>query len=279
MKGPELGTQIKIVPADLVTASGAALSGDLIVELTELPYAEDMVPWLVGSESAGQPQATGGAVCLRITHQGEPVGLKPGKTMQVSFPCRMQGAMQLQYGTEDTLGRVGWTQAGVQLVMDQGKSVDHLATKADAKSGMDALKLQLVQERDSLGLAGTSAEQFPANTHDQMALDAAQRQNDVHTYHNCSPVGIKQLGWVGCGMATSGAVVPCTLSVEASSPLADQVMVWAVAPGAKYVSAPQFLSGSKSTASLRLPAGQWVRLLALALDPKGATRWRCRTWR
>jgi hypothetical protein len=264
----ELGTQLTIVPSDLVTASGAAITGDLVLELIELPFAEDMVKYQVSSASANGLMSMGGAIHVSIRSNGEAVNLVHGKTLKVSFPCRQLGAMSLCYGSADSLGNVAWVPTSITLKSDAKKAADHMTTKPGAMISDEELAKQILRERDSLGIAGTSQDEFPLESRDFTALDAAKRRSTVHTYGVCSPVEATQLGWLGCGTAVP-TEAGCALSLGGAEKAAGSIWVWAVAPDRNVVIGPLMLADAKAQASLKMPASKAVRFLGIALDANG----------
>ncbi|MES2703475.1 MAG: hypothetical protein V4649_12600 [Bacteroidota bacterium] len=103
-----------IFPANtFVTASGAPVTGDVQVEVTEYTRKSDMLFSGVLPISGGEPLLSGGEINVTATQNGQALGVAPGATFRANMPMKKPDtAMQLFVGERPNGGAVNWVLAG-----------------------------------------------------------------------------------------------------------------------------------------------------------------------
>ena len=110
------GTRMNINPADLVTADGQPVSGDINVELKELDSPEKMALAGAPTMSNGDVLISGGSYYFGLTSGGQQLRLADGKTMEVQLPQTVNDPdMEVYMGEMDGSGNVNWQPTGKPL--------------------------------------------------------------------------------------------------------------------------------------------------------------------
>ncbi len=116
----EKGTLLRFHPNDLETNSGEQFSGDsLTVELIELTTKQDLLLANAQTVSNGKWLISGGAFKIDIKANNEPLVLKEGKTIDVTFPKNTKELnMELFYGERDKRGYMNWVPTSREIRPD-----------------------------------------------------------------------------------------------------------------------------------------------------------------
>lgn len=110
IKGKE-GTIITIKRKDLVYLDGEAVREPIRVELKEFYTSKDILLAELHTMEGNKVLETGGMLNLKITAQGEPLELKPGKSANIKMPtksAKTKKGMGLYFGKRMANGAVDW---------------------------------------------------------------------------------------------------------------------------------------------------------------------------
>ena len=129
------GTRFIINPSDLITQSGKKINDSIKIELKELTNQYQMTMANAQTVSSSGLLVSGGAYFIEITTQGEKVKLKPKKKIKIRFPILSQENMSLFSGNRDSLGRLYWTQEGINF-----------KNEMDIKKELEMLQVLLMRE-------------------------------------------------------------------------------------------------------------------------------------
>ncbi len=114
------GTLIRFHPNDLETNSGEQFSGDsLTLELIELTKKQDLLLANAQTVSNGKWLISGGAFKIDIKANNDPLVLKEGKTIDVTFPKNTKELnMELFYGERNEKGYMNWDKTNLVLIKE-----------------------------------------------------------------------------------------------------------------------------------------------------------------
>ena len=107
IKGKE-GTVISVNPDDLTTLSNQSVDQSIEVELKELVNQQQLLKTNAQTVCNGKQLVSGGAYFINLKSDGQPLKLKPGKSLSVKFPEITQEPMGLFLGYRDSLGQMQW---------------------------------------------------------------------------------------------------------------------------------------------------------------------------
>jgi len=101
------GTRLKVPANAFVTASGAAVTGNVNLELKEIYQVSDIILNNKFTQSGRMPIESGGMFFIRATQGGQELRLAPGVTLQAALPTTdTLPGMQVFTGTNfDTAGQ------------------------------------------------------------------------------------------------------------------------------------------------------------------------------
>jgi hypothetical protein len=211
------GTRMNINPADLVTADGQPIKGDINVELKELDSPEKMALAGAPTMSNGDVLISGGSYYFGMTSGGQAVQLAPGKTMEVQLPqISNEPDMEVYVGEVDGSGNVNW--------QPTGKPLTGLSYNRDVNGGNNN---------------GGSGNETPTggngNNTGSGTRPTAGTNNNTGTNNNnatgggmanafYSPTQLTQLGWVNADKGNRGG---CRMFVEVEGvdPTTTQVFI------------------------------------------------------
>lgn len=217
------GTRMNINPADLVTADGQPIKGDINVELKELDSPEKMALAGAPTMSNGDVLISGGSYYFGMTSGGQAVQLAPGKTMEVQLPQIVNDPdMEVYVGEVDGNGNVNW--------QPTGKPLTGLSYNRDVNGG---------NNNGGTGSGSGSGNETPTGgngngTGSGTRPTAGTNNNTGNTNNNAagggmanafySPTQLTQLGWVNADKGNRGG---CRMfvEVEGADPTTTQVFI------------------------------------------------------
>lgn len=215
------GTRMNINPADLVTADGQPIKGDINVELKELDSPEKMALAGAPTMSNGDVLISGGSYYFGMTSGGQAVQLAPGKTMEVQLPqISNEPDMEVYVGEVDGSGNVNW--------QPTGKPLTGLSYNRDVNGG---------NNNGGSGNGSGSGNETPTggNGTGSGTRPTAGTNNNTGTTNNnatgggaanafYSPTQLTQLGWVNADKGNRGG---CRMFVEVEGvdPTTTQVFI------------------------------------------------------
>ncbi|HRG53447.1 MAG TPA: hypothetical protein PLL00_11475 [Bacteroidia bacterium] len=104
------GTVISVNPDDLTTLTNQSVDKAIEVELKELVSQQQLLKTNAQTMCNGKQLVSGGAYYINLKSDGQPVKLKPGKSLSVKFPKFTEEPMGLFSGYRDSLGQMQWKQ-------------------------------------------------------------------------------------------------------------------------------------------------------------------------
>lgn len=99
---------ISVNPDDLTTLSNQSVDQSIEVELKELVNQQQLLKTNAQTVCNGKQLVSGGAYFINLKSDGQPLKLKPGKSLSVKFPEITQEPMGLFLGYRDSLGQMQW---------------------------------------------------------------------------------------------------------------------------------------------------------------------------
>lgn len=215
------GTRMHINPADLVTADGQPVSGDINVELKELDSPGKMALAGAPTMSNGDVLISGGSYYFGLTSNGQQLQLRDGSSMQVELPnITTEPDMEVYLGEVDANGNVNWQPTGQPLTPAAASS----ATIGDMKGN---------SPRNENGNNGSDSPRGNAPSGPRTEGGSNNNSNNGGTRGNSygtgayayySPANITRMGWVNCDKGFRGGT-KMFVEVEGADPVNTQVFV------------------------------------------------------
>jgi len=113
------GLKVTVDPADLESLNGGKVDDKIVVTLIELTNVNDLFRSNVATTSDGRLLVSGGSYFVGMESGGQPLRLKPGRTITMDFPHITKGEMELFYGQKDQNGSMNWEVAGQKLELQR----------------------------------------------------------------------------------------------------------------------------------------------------------------
>lgn len=174
------GTVISINPDDLTTLTNQAIDNSIEVELKELTNQQQLLRTNAQTVCDGKQLVSGGAYYINLKTQGQPVKLKPGRSLAVQFPKITDTPMALFSGYKDSLGQMQWSKRN-QVLKSGG------ATEA----WRDTRNIKIESEGDVL-IYDTIVKR-------KIKKETDQEKQKSETYSKLyAAMEIQNLGWINC---------------------------------------------------------------------------------
>lgn len=109
------GLRVTIDPAVLETTDGSPVNGKIDVRIIELTNSNELFKMNAATMSNGRLLSSGGSYFIGMETEGQPLKIKRGKSLEVSFPLLSHDEMELFYGEREAAGEMNWKRAGMPL--------------------------------------------------------------------------------------------------------------------------------------------------------------------
>ena len=129
------GLRVTVDPAALEKADGSIVHGKIEVSIIELTSSEELFKSNAATVSNGRLLASGGSYFIGMESEGQKLQLKKGNQLQVDFPKLKDAAMELFYGSRDSLGNMNWIKATQPLLFNT--EVDYTSYKPPYPQAID----------------------------------------------------------------------------------------------------------------------------------------------
>ncbi len=205
-----MGCRVLVVPKDMVTPDGQPVTGEIDVELKELPGVEQMVRQGVQTVSDGKLLVSGGSYYVNMTSKGQQLKLKLGKTLKVILPKYTNEQMNVYYGAKDSSGVMNWTETSQKFEKFDTDSSDFLFANVNKISAFefcfmsggkntDSSYMQVVNQLKKIKeLAYLFGENLtPKDTAVSRAKKAMKRYESL-AGSIYKEVAIQNFGWINC---------------------------------------------------------------------------------
>lgn len=260
------GTRMNINPADLVTADGQPVSGDINVELKELDSPEKMALAGAPTMSNGDVLISGGSYYFGLTSGGQQLRLADGKTMEVQLPQTVNDPdMEVYMGEMDGSGNINWQPTGKPLTgLGQVRSNTGNSGTGNSEgtpAGNDTRPLA-GNETNGGTPAGNDTRPGSGNGTGNGTNNGGGVGNGAATaYYN--PTRINSLGWVNADKGNRGGC-KMFVEVEGVDPTTTQVFIMYKDVKTLVEGKPEQGFSSNKFVFENIPANQPVKIVAVS---------------
>ena len=256
------GTRMNINPADLVTADGQPVSGDINVELKELDSPEKMALAGAPTMSNGDVLISGGSYYFGLTSGGQQLRLADGKTMEVQLPQTVNDPdMEVYMGEMDGSGNVNWQPTGKPLTgLGQVRSSAGNSGTGNSEgtpAGNDT-RPPAGNETNSGTPAGNDTRPGSGNGTNN---GGGVGNGAATAYYN--PTRINSLGWVNADKGNRGGC-KMFVEVEGVDPTTTQVFIMYKDVKSLVEGKPEQGFSSNKFVFENIPANQPVKIVAVS---------------
>lgn len=258
------GTRMNINPADLVTADGQPVSGDINVELKELDSPEKMALAGAPTMSNGDVLISGGSYYFGLTSGGQQLRLADGKTMEVQLPQTVNDPdMEVYMGEMDGSGNVNWQPTGKPLTgLGQVRSNTGNSGTGNSEGTPAGNDTRPGNETNGGTPAGNDTRPGSGNGTGNGTNNGGGVGNGAATaYYN--PTRINSLGWVNADKGNRGGC-KMFVEVEGVDPTTTQVFIMYKDVKSLVEGKPEQGFSSNKFVFENIPANQPVKIVAVS---------------
>lgn len=244
------GTVIQVNPDDLVTLQNQAVEKSIDVELKELTKQEQFLKTNAQTVCNGKLLVSGGAYFINLKSEGQPLKLKPGKSLSVKFPKLTDAPMGLFAGYRDSLGQMQWQERKQLFRNDPLQGAWRDTRNTIVQYDGDILEIDTLKKRKPKEKTETEKKKEQAYEKVYSAMD------------------IQSLGWINCDrFYTVQDKTNLSLTIEGSEkiPFASIYLVFDEMNSIMQTHYGATENGVSNPGFENIPVGAKVRLIAFAL--------------
>ncbi len=162
------GTKIHVQPQNLSMPDGSPVISKIEVQLIECTKKSELLGAGLQTVSNGKLLESGGSYFVDMQAAGQPLKIKPGKTVEVEFPHLAKKEMELFYGAKNAAGQMNWEETAITF-----QSQEPAAAPMDVKSPQE-----LFSDSSASILGGDTIYQFISG----QDTFSSSNQDDVWAY-------------------------------------------------------------------------------------------------
>ena len=244
------GTVIQINPDDLVTLQNQAVEKSIDVELKELTKQEQLLRTNAQTVCNGKLLVSGGAYFINLKSEGQPLKLKPGRSLSVKFPKLTDVPMGLFAGHRDSLGQMQWLERKQLFRNDPLQGAWRDTRNTIIQYDGDILEIDTLKKRKPKEKTETEKKKEQAYEKVYSAMD------------------IQSLGWINCDRfytVQDKTNLSVTIEEREKIPFASIYLVFDEMNSIMQTHYGATENGVSNPGFENIPVGAKVRLIAFAL--------------